>query len=173
MIMLLATSLTLAAPKPAAKPAAPPAAAAVGAETNVTDKNIVQVAGGSADHTTLVTALKAADYVTSLTNPGPFTVFAPTNEAFAKLPAGTVEGLLKPEKAADLQNILKYHVSVPTYKLRDFKDGQVLGQANGGKVTIKIKDGKVSVNGANVIASFATSNGTIHVIDAVLLPPAK
>lgn len=77
-------------------------------------KNIVNVAVGSKDHTTLVTALKSADYVDSLTNPGPFTVFAPTNAAFDKLPKGTVEGFLKPEKNADLKDVLKYHVAWPT-----------------------------------------------------------
>ena len=136
-------------------------------------KNIVNVAVGSKDHTTLVAALKAADYVDSLTNPGPFTVFAPTNAAFDKLPKGTVEGLVKPEKKADLSELLKYHVAVSVYQLKDFKDGQVMAMANGSKVTFKVKDGKVTVNGANIVASVPASNGIVHVIDAVLLPPAK
>jgi len=136
-------------------------------------KNIVHVAVGSKDHTTLVAALKAADYVDSLTNPGPFTVFAPTNAAFDKLPKGTVEGLVKPEKKADLSEILKYHVAVSVYQLKDLKDGQVMAMANGAKVTFKVADGKVSVNGANIVASVPASNGIVHVIDGVLLPPAK
>jgi uncharacterized surface protein with fasciclin (FAS1) repeats len=135
-------------------------------------KDIVDVAVGSKDHTTLVTALKAADYVRSLQNAGPFTVFAPTNDAFAKLPAGTVEGLLAPDKVEALQNILKYHVGVSVYELKWLKDGQKLGQANGGKVVIGVKDGKYTVNGANILASVRASNGIVHVIDAVLLPPA-
>ena len=105
-----------------------------------------------------------------LSNAGPFTVFAPTNAAFDKLPAGTVEGLLKPEKKADLQDILQYHVAVAVYKPEMLQDGQVINMANGGNVTIGVKDGKITVNGANVVATIPASNGIIHVIDAVLLP---
>ncbi len=136
-------------------------------------KNVVDVAVGSRDHTTLVAALKAADLVDSLTNPGPLTVFAPTNAAFDKLPKGTVESLLKPDKVEDLRNILEYHVTTSIYQLKDLHDGQVLGEANGGKVTFHVKDGKVKVNDANIVTSIPVSNGIIHVIDAVLLPPAK
>jgi uncharacterized surface protein with fasciclin (FAS1) repeats len=136
-------------------------------------QDVVDVAVASKDHTTLVTALKAADYVASLKNPGPFTVFAPTNAAFAKLPKGTVEGLLKPEKKTDLENILKYHVTVSTYQAKWFKEGQVMGMANGSKVTFHVKDGKVMINDATIIASIPVSNGIVHVIDTVLLPPAK
>jgi uncharacterized surface protein with fasciclin (FAS1) repeats len=141
-------------------------------QTQVPDKNIVQVAGASKDHTTLVAALKAANYITSLQNPGPFTVFAPTNAAFDKLPKGTLDNLMKPDQQEALRNILKYHVAVPTYKIADFKDGQVIGEANGGKVTMSVKDGVVKVNDAPIVASIVTSNGTIHVIDTVLIPPA-
>ena len=137
-------------------------------------KDVVKVAVGSKDHTTLVAALKQAELVTSLSNAGPFTVFAPTNAAFDKLPAGTVDGLMKDDKKADLQNILQYHVAVAVYKTENLSDGQVIGQANGDNITINVKDGKVTVNGsANVVASVPASNGIIHVIDAVLLPPAK
>jgi uncharacterized surface protein with fasciclin (FAS1) repeats len=141
-------------------------------QTLAPDKNIVQVAGGSKDHTTLVAALKAANYIQSLQNPGPFTVFAPTNAAFDKLPKGTLDNLMKPDQQEALRNILKYHVAVPTYKLADFKDGQVIGEANGSKVTMSVKDGTVKVNDATIVATIVTSNGTIHVIDAVLIPPA-
>jgi uncharacterized surface protein with fasciclin (FAS1) repeats len=133
-------------------------------------KDVVKVAAGSADHTTLVTAVKAADLVDVLSNAGPFTVFAPTNAAFDKLPAGTVEGLLKPEKKADLQDILQYHVAVAVYKPEMLQDGQVINMANGGNVTIGVKDGKITINGANVVATVPASNGIVHVIDAVLLP---
>lgn len=137
-------------------------------------KDVVKVAVGSKDHTTLVAALKQAELVTSLSNAGPFTVFAPTNAAFDKLPAGTVDGLMKDDKKADLQNILQYHVSVAVYKTENMKDGQVIGQANGDNITLSVKDGKVMVNGtAAIIASVPASNGIIHIIDAVLLPPAK
>ena len=142
-------------------------------EDNESQKDVVKVAVGSKDHTTLVTALKAAEYVDALSNAGPFTVFAPTNAAFDKLPAGTVEGLLKPEKKADLRNILEYHVYVGVLKPEMLQDGQTFGQANGDNIKIEVKDGKITVNGANVIASIPASNGIIHVIDAVLLPPAK
>jgi uncharacterized surface protein with fasciclin (FAS1) repeats len=137
-------------------------------------KDVVKVAVSSKDHTTLVAALKQAELVTSLSNAGPFTVFAPTNEAFNKLPAGTVEGLMKDDKKSDLQDILQYHVAVAVYKTENMTDGQVIGQANGDNITLSVKDGKVVVNGtANIIASIQATNGIIHVIDAVLLPPAK
>jgi uncharacterized surface protein with fasciclin (FAS1) repeats len=152
-------------------------AAPVSGQSSVQDdesqKDVVKVAVGSPDHTTLVTALKAAEYVDVLSNAGPFTVFAPTNAAFEKLPAGTVEGLLKPEKKGDLRTILEYHVYVGRLTAEMLQDGQVLGQASGHNATIAVKDGKVTINGANIIASIPASNGIIHVIDAVLLPPAK
>ncbi len=133
---------------------------------------VVDVALGSKDHSTLVTALTAADYVDSLDNAGPFTVFAPTNAAFDKLPAGTVEGLLKPEKHDDLRNILKYHVTVSMYSQAALTDGMVLGMANGAKATIKVVDGKVTVNGGKILGTVQASNGVVHVIDTVMLPPS-
>lgn len=137
-------------------------------------KDVVKIAMGSPDHSTLVAALKQAELVTSLANAGPFTVFAPTNTAFDKLPAGTIDGLMKDDKKADLQNILQYHVAVAGYKTENMQDGQVIGMANGDNITISIKEGKVMINGAaTVTASIPASNGIIHVIDAVLLPPAK
>ena len=137
-------------------------------------KDVVKVAVGSKDHTTLVAALKQADLVTALSNAGPFTVFAPTNAAFDKLPAGTVDGLMKNDKKADLQNILQYHVTTSALKAEYLTDGMTLGMVNGDNVTIAIKDGKITLNGtATVIASIPASNGMIHVLDAVLLPPAK
>ncbi len=137
-------------------------------------KDVVKVAVSSKDHTTLVAALTQADLVTSLSNAGPFTVFAPTNAAFEKLPAGTVDGLMKDDKKEDLQNILQYHVTVSAMKAESFTDGQVLGMVNGDNATISIKDGKVMLNNsATIVASIPASNGMIHVIDAVLLPPAK
>ncbi|QBN18616.1 fasciclin domain-containing protein [Flavobacterium nackdongense] len=132
--------------------------------------NIVQVASGSKDHTTLVAAVKAADLVRSLSNAGPFTVFAPTNAAFDKLPAGTVEGLLKPEKKGDLQNILGYHTYVGTLKVEYMQEGQEFDMVFGGKVKITKKGDKTFVNGSEILASIPTSNGIIHVIGDVLLP---
>lgn len=137
-------------------------------------KNVVQVAVGSKDHTTLVTAVKAAELVDALSNAGPFTVFAPTNAAFDKLPAGTVEGLLKPEKKNDLADILQYHVYVGSLSAESLQDGQSLGMVNGGNLKVSKKDGKIMLNGtATIVASIPASNGIIHVIDGVLLPPAK
>lgn len=141
---------------------------------DASQKNIVQVAAGSKDHTTLVAAVKAAELVDALSNAGPFTVFAPTNAAFDKLPAGTVDGLLKPEKKDALIDILQYHVSLGVFKADAFQDGQSIGQVNGDNITITKKDGKILVNGtATIIASIPAANGIIHVIDGVLLPPKK
>lgn len=155
-------------------PAGSDAAGQSGVQDDMSQKNVVQVAMGSKDHTTLVTAVKAAELVDALSNAGPFTVFAPTNAAFDKLPEGTVEGLLKPEKKEDLADILQYHVSVGVYSADQLQDGQTLGQVNGGNITISKKDGKIMVNGtATVVASIPASNGIIHVIDGVLLPGKK
>ena len=135
--------------------------------------NIVSIAAGSKDHTTLVAALQAADYVTAVANPGPLTVFAPTDAAFKKLPAGTVESLVKPENQAQLKEVLKYHVTTSVYEAPKLTDGMELGMANGGKATIHVKDGTIMINDATVVASVRASNGVVHVIDGVLLPPAK
>jgi uncharacterized surface protein with fasciclin (FAS1) repeats len=137
-------------------------------------KDVVKVAAGSKDHTTLVAAVKQAELVDALSNAGPFTVFAPTNAAFEKLPKGTVDDLMKPENKEKLQDILQYHVFVGTLKTDLMQDGQVLNEVNGGNITISKKDGKVMIsNSASIVASIPASNGIIHVIDAVLLPPAK
>ena len=151
------------------------AAVATGGQEAVKDdesaKDIVKVAVGSKDHSTLVAALKQADLVTSLSNAGPFTVFAPTNAAFDKLPAGTVEGLMKDDKKEDLQNILQYHVTTSSLKADFLTDGMTLGMVNGGNISISVKDGKTVINGtATIVASIQASNGVIHVIDGVLLP---
>ncbi|MCX8491010.1 MAG: fasciclin domain-containing protein [Cyclobacteriaceae bacterium] len=142
-------------------------------QDDVSQKDVVRVAVGSDAHTTLVTALKTAEYVDVLSNAGPFTVFAPTNDAFNLLPAGTVEGLLKPESKDALRNILEYHVAVGVYKLENLKDGQTINQVNLDNITIGVKDGKYTVNGANILGTAPASNGVVYVVDAVLLPPAK
>lgn len=141
-----------------------------GVKDDVSQMDVVKVAVGSKDHTTLVKAVQTAELVDALSNAGPFTVFAPTNAAFEKLPAGTVEGLLKPEKRADLTTILQYHVYVGSLKKDYFMDGQTLGMVDGGNVTIHVNGDKVMVNDATIIASVPASNGIIHVIDGVLLP---
>jgi uncharacterized surface protein with fasciclin (FAS1) repeats len=142
-----------------------------GVADDVSQKDIVKVAVGSKDHTTLVTAVKAAELVDVLSNTGPFTVFAPVNAAFDKLPAGTVEGLLKPESKDKLADILQYHVAVAVYKEDMLTDGRIISMANGGSIRISNKDGKIVINdSATVVASVPASNGLIHVIDGVLLP---
>jgi uncharacterized surface protein with fasciclin (FAS1) repeats len=146
-------------------------------------KTIVDIAVGSKDHTTLVAALKAADLVATLQSAGPFTVFAPTNAAFAKLPAGTVETLLKPENKATLAKILTYHVVAgnlnATAVLKAIKDGGgsvTLKTVSGGSLVASIKEGKVILTDekggvSTVVATdLAGSNGVIHVIDSVVLP---
>lgn len=145
-----------------------------GGQENVVDEtsvpNIVQTAIASKDHTTLVAAVKAAGLVTSLSNAGPFTVFAPTNAAFDKLPAGTVEELLKPEKKSELEDILGYHTYVGVLKIEYMQDGQQFDMVYGGKVKITKKGDKTYVNGSEIVATIETGNGIIHVIENVLLP---
>ena len=174
--MIYLSACSGSTPEAAATDAATPAVGAgqSAVQDDASAKNVVQVAVASKDHSTLVTAVKAANLVDALSNAGPFTVFAPTNEAFAQLPAGTVDDLLKPEKIDALTDILQYHVSVGVFKPESFTDGQVIGQVNGGNITITKKDGKTYVNGtAVIVASIPASNGIIHVIDKVLLPPAN
>ena len=137
-------------------------------------KDVVKIAAGSKDHTTLVATIKQAELVNVLSNAGPFTVFAPTNAAFDKIPKETLDDLMKNENKEKLQDILQYHVYVGTLKTEMMEDGQTFNQVNGGNITITKKDGKIIVNNsATVIASIPAANGIIHVIDGVLLPPSK
>ena len=130
---------------------------------------IVDVAAGNADFETLVAAVKAAGLVETLSGEGPFTVFAPTDEAFAKLPAGTLEDLLKPENKDKLVAILTYHVVPAQVLAKDVQAGEA-PTVNGKKLTLATEGG-VTVNGAKVIAAdLVGSNGVIHVIDTVVLP---
>ena len=141
-----------------------------GVQDETSNPNIVQVAIGSKDHTTLVAAVKAAGLVDALSNAGPFTVFAPTNVAFDKLPKGTVEELVKPENKEKLNDILGYHTYVGVLKTDYMQDGQEYEMVTPKKVKITKKDGKTFVNGYEIMASIETSNGIIHVINDVLLP---
>lgn len=134
-------------------------------------KNIVEVAVASGSFNTLVAAVQAAGLVDTLSGDGPFTVFAPTDEAFAKLPAGTVETLLKPENLTKLQGILTYHVISGKVMSSDIQPTQMVKTVNGKEVSIKLSGGTVNVDNAKVVAAdVAASNGVIHVIDAVILP---
>jgi uncharacterized surface protein with fasciclin (FAS1) repeats len=134
--------------------------------------DIVAVASGNPDFSTLVAAVQAAGLVETLQGAGPFTVFAPTNEAFAALPAGLVDKLLLPENKETLAKILTYHVVSGKVMAADVKAGDV-PSVEGSNITVAVADGKVSLNGSsNVVATdVAASNGVIHVIDAVILPP--
>ncbi len=144
---------------------------AVDTMTPAAPATVVDIAVGSPDHSTLVAAVTAAGLVETLSGAGPFTVFAPTNAAFAALPAGTVDNLLKPENKADLTGILTYHVVAGSLKAADLKDGQKLKTVNGAELTVSIKDGKVMIDGANVTAADLTAgNGVVHVLDAVVMP---
>jgi uncharacterized surface protein with fasciclin (FAS1) repeats len=143
----------------------------VGGAMMVPSKNIVENALGSSEHTTLVAAVKAAGLAETLMGPGPFTVFAPTNAAFEKLPAGTVETLVKPENKEKLTSILTYHVVPGKLQAKDLKNGQKLTTVNGATLTVTRKGNMVMIDGANVtIADVISSNGVTHVIDAVVLP---
>ncbi|HSK12292.1 MAG TPA: fasciclin domain-containing protein [Phnomibacter sp.] len=136
-----------------------------------TPATVVDIAVGSPDHTTLVAAVTAAGLAETLSGAGPFTVFAPTNAAFAALPEGTVDGLLKPESKDALTGILTYHVVAGKVLSGDLTDGMKAVTVNGQEITIGVKDGKVTVNGANVVAAdLVAGNGVVHVIDAVILP---
>ncbi len=150
----------------------------VGGAPMYPSKNIVENAVNSKDHTTLVAAVKAAGLVDTLAGPGPFTVFAPTNAAFGKLPKGTVETLVKPENKATLTKILTYHVVPGKIEAADLKDGQKLTTVEGEQLTVKKSGGKTMLVDAKGGSSTITipdvnqSNGVIHVIDTVVMPKA-
>lgn len=155
----------------------------VGGAAMFAQKNIVENAVNSRDHTTLVTAVKAAGLVDTLSSPGPFTVFAPTNRAFGKLPAGTVNNLVQPQNKAQLTAVLTYHVVPGRFSAADLRQ---LARENGGRATLRTASGQALTvtatrNGVTVrdaqgrssrvtIADVAQSNGVIHVVDTVLLP---
>jgi uncharacterized surface protein with fasciclin (FAS1) repeats len=135
--------------------------------------NVLQIAIGSPDHTTLVAAVQAAQLENALVNAGPLMVFAPTNEAFAALPEGTVEDLLKPENKDALANILKFHVTAGNYSKEFLKKFKKLGQANDQNVTVEVVGDDVLVGGAKILASIPAGNGIVHVVDKVMLPPTE
>jgi uncharacterized surface protein with fasciclin (FAS1) repeats len=148
----------------------------VGGAAMFPSKNIVENAVNSKDHTTLVAAVKAAGLVDTLSSKGPFTVFAPTNAAFGKLPAGTVDNLVKPENKATLTKILTYHVVPGKLSAADLTDGKKLTTVEGETLTVKLDGGKVWIVDAKggkssvTIADVNQSNGVIHVVDTVLMP---
>jgi uncharacterized surface protein with fasciclin (FAS1) repeats len=148
----------------------------VGGAAMYPSKNIVQNAVHSKDHTTLVAAVKAAGLVDTLSGPGPFTVFAPTNAAFGKLPKGTVATLVKPENKTTLTKILTYHVVPGKLEAADLKDGMRLTTVEGEPLTVRNSGGRISIIDAKGDVSMVTipnvnqSNGVIHVVNTVLMP---
>ena len=142
-----------------------------GYDSKKASKDIVDVAVGAGQFNTLAAALQAADLVDTLKGDGPFTVFAPTDDAFAKLPEGTVESLLKPENRDKLVSILTYHVVPGNVYAADVVKLSSATTVNGSDVSIQVKDGAVFVDNATVVKTdIGASNGVIHVIDAVILP---
>jgi len=143
-------------------------------EDDVSDKNILQVAIGSSVHSTLVVAVQAAQIEHILVNAGPLTVFAPTNEAFAALPAGTVEDLLKPENKSALATILTRHAAPGSFNLEGLKreatKGRKIYMATGDYLEVVVNGDEITVGGAKVLASIQTSNGIVNVVDKVILP---
>ena len=131
--------------------------------------NILQIAAGSPDHKTLVAAVQAAELENVLVNPGPLTVFAPNDAAFAKLPEGTVETLLLPENKGKLANIVTSHASPGTFTGELLKDGSQIYLATGQYVDVEVKDGDTYVNGAKILGTVDASNGVVHVVDTVFL----
>lgn len=132
--------------------------------------NVLQIAIGSKDHSTLVAAVQAADLENALVNAGPLMVFAPTNDAFTALPEGTVDNLLKPENKAKLAFILKHHVTPGNYSKDFLKKFKKLGQASNENVKVEVKGDDVYVGGAKILASVPAGNGIVHVVDKVIIP---
>ncbi len=147
------------------------------ADDGVSAKNILQVAAASPDHTTLVAAVQAAEIEHVLVNAGPLTVFAPNNAAFAALPEGTVENLLKPENKAVLAEILTRHAAPGTFDVKQMKKearkGRKIYSATGDYFEVKVDGDDIYVAGAKILATIKTSNGIINVIDKVILPEEK
>ena len=135
--------------------------------------NVLQIAIGSPDHTTLVAAVQAAGLENVLVNAGPLMVFAPTNAAFDALPAGTVEELLKPENKQKLATILKHHVTAGNYDKNFLKNFKKLGQADDTNTTVEVKGDDVYIGGAKILGSVKAGNGIVHVVDKVILPKSN
>ena len=134
----------------------------------MSEPDIVKIAVGSEDHTTLVKAVQAADLVDVLSNNGPFTVFAPTDDAFAALPEGTLEELTKPENKETLQNILYHHVQVSTYTLDRLRSSSNLMMFDGNAEEITVEGEDVYVGGAKILGSVQAANGVVYVVDKVI-----
>lgn len=173
----LALSLFACGPAAEAPPAATPPAVVTArpapppkVKTDA-EKTVLDVAVGSPDHTTLVAAVKATDLVNALASPGGiYTVFAPTDAAFAALPPGTLDELLKPEKKATLKSIVQHHAMVPIVEKSAMKDGDVLGMSDGKSLTVHVVNGEVLIEDAHILAEVRAINGIVYVVDKVLVP---
>lgn len=179
IIPVIACALTLAACTPVAQPTPEPTTPAQTQSSTVTpspevmiERNtIVDVASKAENLTTLVSAVTTADLVETLSGAGPFTVFAPTDDAFAKVPKATLDGLLKPTAKADLTKVLAYHIVPGELMAKDLKNGQKLKTVQGEELAVLISNSNVTVGGAKVITKdMKASNGVVHIIDTVLLP---
>jgi uncharacterized surface protein with fasciclin (FAS1) repeats len=173
--LIISVSLWIGCGAPPAEQSAAPSASAgqSAVQDDVSQKDIVKVAVASPDHGTLVKAVQAAGLVDALSNAGPFTVFAPINAAFDQLPAGTLANLLKAENKNQLKTILYHHVTTSALALESFQDGQSLGMVDGTAALITRRGGDVLIDGHRILGSVKASTGMVHVIDAVLLPPAR
>jgi uncharacterized surface protein with fasciclin (FAS1) repeats len=140
-----------------------------GVVDDISNANILQIAIGSPDHTTLVAGVQAAELENVLVNPGPLTVFAPTNAGFDKLPEGALDDLLKPENKNKLAKIITSHAAPGTFGLKLLKDGTKIYMATGQYLDVEVKDGDTYVNGTKILGSVDASNGIVHVIDEVWL----
>lgn len=137
------------------------------------DPNVLNIALGSEDHTTLVAAVQAAEMENILVNAGPLTVFAPTNQAFEELPEGTLDELMEPENKQTLYNIVASHASPGNFTVERLADETQLYQATGHYVDVEVRDGATYVNGAKILASVPATNGIVHVVDKVFLVAAN
>ena len=173
LLALLMAACSQGAPTEAATAAASatPAKGQSAVKDDASEQNILNVAIGSMDHSTLVAGVQAAGLEDVLVNAGPLTVFAPNNAAFDKLPAGTLDELLKPENKQKLAHIIKFHAAPGSYDMNMLKDGMNLYMATGHYVKVERKGDEVTVGGARILGTVKASNGIVHVVDTVLLPP--
>ena len=143
-------------------------------ESMHTMDSVVDIAAKSPDHKTLVAAVTAADLIETLSGEGPFTIFAPSDDAFAKLPMNTVKHLLKAENKEELVSLLTNHVVAGNVMSGDLRDGQMVETLGGEKLQVSIEDGEVLINGSKVTApDLAASNGVVHVLDSVIIPSSS
>lgn len=156
---------------PKATASATPAKGQSAVKDELSEQNILNVAINSEDHSTLVAGVQAADLEDVLVNAGPLTVFAPNNAAFEKLPEGTLDELLKPENKQKLGRIIKYHASPGSFNTDMLKDGMNLYMATGHYVKVEKNGDEIKVGGAKILGTVKASNGIVHVVDTVLLPP--